>query len=179
MASIWDPGSNESRLEHAGDAARGEVPFAGFPGVDPLCCDSCTPALAQRRVRVTWLTACQSPILLPEAQLAECRAAWPPQTGAAAYPEDADRGILQNMSSVPIDIPEATLVALKLDAAEAAAELRMAAAMKLFELGRLSSGAAAELAGVPRVAFLAKLNDFGVETFQQTQSDLASDLANA
>ena len=83
------------------------------------------------------------------------------------------------MSSVPIEIPEATLVALKLDAANAAAELRMAAAMKLFELGRLSSGAAAQLAGVSRVAFLAKLGEFGVETFQQTHSDLASDLANA
>lgn len=83
------------------------------------------------------------------------------------------------MSSVPIEIPEATLVALKLDAANAAAQLRMAAAMKLFELGRLSSGAAAELAGVPRVAFLAKLGEFGVETFRQTEMDIANDLANA
>lgn len=94
------------------------------------------------------------------------------------YQEDVDRGILKDMSSVPIDIPETTLVALKLDAADAAAELRMAAAMKLFELGRLSSGAAAELAGVSRVTFLAKLSEFGVDTFQQTHSDLASDLAN-
>jgi predicted HTH domain antitoxin len=82
------------------------------------------------------------------------------------------------MSSVRIEIPEATLVALKLDAANAAAQLRMAAAMKLFELGRLSSGAAAELAGVPRVAFLAKLGEFGVETFRQTELDLGNDLAN-
>lgn len=83
------------------------------------------------------------------------------------------------MSLVRIEIPEATLVALKLDAANAAAQLRMAAAMKLFELGRLSSGAAAELAGVPRVAFLAKLGEFGVETFRQTELDLGNDLANA
>lgn len=83
------------------------------------------------------------------------------------------------MSSVPIDIPEATLVALKLDAADAAAQLRMAAAIKLFELGRSSSGAAAELAGVPRVAFLAKLGEFGVKTFRQTEMDIANDLANA
>jgi predicted HTH domain antitoxin len=107
------------------------------------------------------------------------RATRPPQSGAAGYRLDADRGILEDMSSVAIDIPEATLVALKLDAAKAAAELRMAAAMKLFELGRLSSGAAAELAGVPRVAFLAKLSEFGVDTFQHTPADLASDLANA
>jgi predicted HTH domain antitoxin len=83
------------------------------------------------------------------------------------------------MSSVPIDIPEATLVALKLDAQSAGAQLRMAAAMKLFELGRLSSGAAAELAGVSRVAFLVKLAEFGVHTFEQTETDLASDLAHA
>jgi predicted HTH domain antitoxin len=83
------------------------------------------------------------------------------------------------MSSVPIDIPEATLVALKLDASGAAAELRMAAAMKLCELGRLSSGAAAELAGVSRVAFLTKLADFGVDAFRHTESELASDLAHA
>ena len=83
------------------------------------------------------------------------------------------------MSSVPIDIPEATLVALKLDAANAAAQLRIAAAMKLFELGRLSSGAAAELAGVSRIAFLSKLSEFGVESFRQSEPELANDLANA
>jgi predicted HTH domain antitoxin len=94
-------------------------------------------------------------------------------------PEGCGSRYPKGQSSGPIDIPETTLVALKLDAADAAAELRMAAAMKLFELGRLSLGAAAELAGVPRVAFLAKLSEFGVETFQQTHSDLASDLANA
>ena len=83
------------------------------------------------------------------------------------------------MSSVPIDIPEATLVALKLDATTAGAELRTAAAMKLYELGRLSSGAAAELAAMPRVAFLAKLAEFGVDTFRQTEDELARDLAHA
>ena len=83
------------------------------------------------------------------------------------------------MSSVAIDIPEATLVALKLDASHAAAELRIAAAMKLYELGRLSSGAAAELAGTSRVAFLVKLGEFGVDTFRQTQAELADDLAHA
>ena len=83
------------------------------------------------------------------------------------------------MSSVPIDIPEATLIALKLDATGAAAQLRIAAAMKWFELGRLSSGAAAELAGVSRVAFLARLGDFGVDSFGQSEAELASDLVNA
>jgi Uncharacterised protein family (UPF0175) len=83
------------------------------------------------------------------------------------------------MSSVPIDIPKATLVALERDARGAGVQLRMAAAMKLFELGRLSSGAAAELAGVSRVAFLAKLGEFGVETFRQTETYVTDDLAHA
>jgi predicted HTH domain antitoxin len=54
-------------------------------------------------------------------------------------------------------------------------ELRMVAAIKLFELGRLSSGAAARLAGVPRVVFLSRLADYGVDTFQLTKEDLAEE----
>ena len=44
--------------------------------------------------------------------------------------------------------------------------------MKLYELGRLSSGAAAELAGIPRVLFLTKLADYGVDTFRLTRQEL-------
>ena len=50
-------------------------------------------------------------------------------------------------------------------------ELRMAAAMKLYELGRLSSGAAARLADVPGL-FLSKLADYGVDTFRLTEEEL-------
>jgi len=51
-------------------------------------------------------------------------------------------------------------------------ELRLAAAIKLFELGRLSSGAAARLAGMPRTLFLSKLANYGVDTFCLTEEDL-------
>jgi predicted HTH domain antitoxin len=51
-------------------------------------------------------------------------------------------------------------------------ELRMVAAVKLFELGRLSSGAAARLANVPRVVFLSRLADYGVDTFRLTEEEL-------
>jgi predicted HTH domain antitoxin len=51
-------------------------------------------------------------------------------------------------------------------------ELRLAAAVKLYELGRISSGAAATLAGVPRTVFLTKLTDYGVDTFRLTEEEL-------
>jgi predicted HTH domain antitoxin len=76
------------------------------------------------------------------------------------------------MSQITMDIPDETLLALKLTEGEAADALRMAAAVKLYELGRLSSGAAAQLAGVPRVLFLNRLADYGVDTFKLTEEDL-------
>ena len=51
-------------------------------------------------------------------------------------------------------------------------ELLMLAAAKLYEMGRLSSGAAARLAGVPRTVFLARLAEYGVDTFDVTEEEL-------
>jgi predicted HTH domain antitoxin len=76
------------------------------------------------------------------------------------------------MCTVSLDIPDETLLALKVSEAEVGETIRMAAAAKLFELGRLSSGAAARLAGVPRVVFLARLADYGVDTFSLTEEQL-------
>lgn len=58
-------------------------------------------------------------------------------------------------------------------------EARLAAAVELYELGRLSSGAAATLAGIPRTVFLAKLGDFGVDTFNLSRAELERDCERA
>jgi predicted HTH domain antitoxin len=76
------------------------------------------------------------------------------------------------MSEITLSIPDEALLALKLNADQMAAELRLAAAIKLYELRRISSGAAAKLAGVPRTVFLTKLADYGVDTFSLTKEEL-------
>ena len=76
------------------------------------------------------------------------------------------------MSQIVLNIPNEMLVALRVSPQEAEAALRMAAAVKLFELGRLGSGAAAQLAGVPRVVFLSRLADYRVDTFRLTEEEL-------
>ncbi len=63
---------------------------------------------------------------------------------------------------VTIEIPEKVLLAEKSDEVAFARELRLLAAIKLYELGRLSSGRAAELAGKSRVEFLLLLGDYKV-----------------
>jgi predicted HTH domain antitoxin len=76
------------------------------------------------------------------------------------------------MSRVVLEVPDETLEALQLTPQALGEELRLAAAVKLYELGRLSSGAAAALAGVPRAAFLSRLGEYGVDTFRLSEEDL-------
>lgn len=58
-------------------------------------------------------------------------------------------------------------------------EAKMAMAVKLFEMKRLSSGMAASLAGMDRVVFLLNLHRFGVAMIDLEQEELATDLQNA
>lgn len=83
------------------------------------------------------------------------------------------------MSAEQLDIPEETLISLKTDAESFARDLKLLAAVKLFELGELSSGGAAKLAGMARVEFLLELRHFQVSPFQMTEEELRQDTLNA
>ncbi|HEY9629208.1 MAG: UPF0175 family protein [Oscillatoriophycideae cyanobacterium NC_groundwater_1537_Pr4_S-0.65um_50_18] len=83
------------------------------------------------------------------------------------------------MYTITLSISEETVEALQVAPENLSREMLLIAAVKLYELGRLSSGAAANLAGIPRTIFLSRLADYGVDTFHLTEAELAEDLANA
>ena len=71
--------------------------------------------------------------------------------------------------SLTIDYGDEVLLALGLSPEQFRAEAKILLAVKLYELGRLSTGAAAQLAGVPKPLFLMKLADYDVDTFDLTK----------
>lgn len=75
------------------------------------------------------------------------------------------------MCELMVSVSDACLTALNVPAEQAAGEVRMLAAVKLYEMGRLSTGAAAEFAGIPKPVFLQRLGDYGVPVFDMTEAD--------
>ena len=61
---------------------------------------------------------------------------------------------------------------------EMSRDMRVYAALMLFRLGKLSSGAAATMAGVPRVLFLDLCADCGIPVSQITPEELRREAAN-
>ena len=57
------------------------------------------------------------------------------------------------MKQITLEYPDGFEAAVQVTPEELAAQIRLMAALKMFELGKLSSGKAAELAGMSRIEF--------------------------
>lgn len=83
------------------------------------------------------------------------------------------------MEKIVIEIPDEVLISLKETPSEFSRDILMLAAVKLYQMGKLSSGRAAQLAGVSRVSFLQCLSRYDVPIFDLTGEELRSDFGNA
>jgi len=82
-------------------------------------------------------------------------------------------------NQLTIRYPDDLLLSLKESPSEFEAEARLLLAVKLYELGRISTGMAAQLAGMGRVAFMFALKRFGLSPIGVEPDELAEDVANA
>ncbi|GIV78419.1 UPF0175 family protein [Litorilinea aerophila] len=80
---------------------------------------------------------------------------------------------------IVVEYPSSLPDALQQSREEFEQEARMAMAVKLFELKRISSGMAAQMAGVDRVTFLLNLHRYGVPMIDLDEEELHADVANA
>lgn len=82
------------------------------------------------------------------------------------------------MKSIQFYIPDEIFLSMKETPEEMLQEIRMAAAAKLYEIGKLSSALAAQMAGIPRVSFLQRLSRYRVPIFQLTKQEFVEDQSN-
>ena len=71
------------------------------------------------------------------------------------------------MPRLEIEIPEQTLDQLAMEAGDFARTMKSMAALKMYELGQLSSQEAAALAGISRIEFLQLLRVHQIPPFER------------
>jgi predicted HTH domain antitoxin len=81
------------------------------------------------------------------------------------------------METLTVEIPETVRQELKRTPAEMARDMRLYTALMLFRQGKLSSGAAAELAGAPRILFFEVCAEHEIPISQITPEELEAELA--
>ena len=80
--------------------------------------------------------------------------------------------------TVVLQIPSRVREILNRTPAEMAHDMRLYAALMLYNLGKLSAGAAAEMAGIPKVMFLDLCAEYGLSTSQITPDELRAEIFN-
>jgi predicted HTH domain antitoxin len=81
---------------------------------------------------------------------------------------------------INIPYPESLADSLKLSEKEFEKEIKMSSMVKLFELGKISSGTAAKVLGMSRLDFLDAISQYKVSILNfQDAKELKDDIANA
>jgi predicted HTH domain antitoxin len=82
-------------------------------------------------------------------------------------------------NTLTIAYPDELLLSLKKSPDEFEAEARLLLAVKLYELHQVSTGMAAQLAGMSRPTFILELGRFGLSPLGQEPDELSEDYNNA
>lgn len=81
---------------------------------------------------------------------------------------------------ISISYPETLALSLRMKRKEFEDEMKIISLIKLYELGKISSGLASKLLSMTRIEFLEMLKKYNVSYFYDGMEDeLESDLANA
>ena len=85
------------------------------------------------------------------------------------------------MATLTIEYPDEILLSLKETQDYFSKELKIAAAVKLYELGKLSSGKAARLAGMDKVSSLKVLGKYqvSISTLEEFEEDMKIDITSS
>lgn len=81
------------------------------------------------------------------------------------------------MNAITLEYPDSWLVPMATDASHFAKDAKMAAAVKLFEVGKLTSGQAAQFAGVGRQDFLLDCRNWGVDSVNWDADEIETEFA--
>jgi len=80
------------------------------------------------------------------------------------------------MQRMTLAYPDNLPLAVQTTPEELQAQIRLMAALKMFELGKLSSGKAAELAGLSRVEFFEMCGRYRVSLFNYSPEELEAEM---
>jgi predicted HTH domain antitoxin len=77
---------------------------------------------------------------------------------------------------ISLDLPQGVFSALRQDPVSFVGEMRLAAAVKWYEMYEISQAKAAEIAGLSRSEFLSALTRFGVSPFQYDADEIVAEV---
>lgn len=80
------------------------------------------------------------------------------------------------MTTISVQLPDSVFSALRYAPDEFVKEMRIAAAVKWYEVGRVSQGKAAQIAGLSRAEFFEALSRFEVSPFQYSAEEIDREL---